>query len=103
KAIPNCSDSQKVPLTWIYSAPDSIQDGITNGGYTPFYQPTWEYGNLFSYPVNIEQLKALVPGFKLLTSNTQPAFSVSGVARSTISASWGSGQASGSKAGFTQN
>jgi hypothetical protein len=102
KAKPQCSDSEKIPLTLVYSAPDNIQNGSTNHQVAPWYQPSWEYGNLLSYPVNLGQLQALNPDINLLTSAEQAAFSVSGGAVSQ-SVTWASGSNSGSKSSFTQN
>jgi hypothetical protein len=102
KSIPNCQPTQKVPLTLIYSGPDQIENGTTTQQASPWYQPTWEYGNLFSYPVTLAQLEALTPDFKLLTDETKNSFSVSGGA-GTQACNWTSGQSSGSKSSFTQN
>ena len=102
KSIPNCSDSQKVPLTLIYSAPDQIENQSTSQQVSPWYQPTWEYGNLFSYPVNLAQLQGLFPEIDLLTNALQPSFSVSGGPLS-IACAWTAGESSGSKSSFTQN
>lgn len=100
KKIPNCSDAQKVPLTLMYSAPDSILNGSTTQQVSPWYQPTWEYGNLFSYPANLAQLQALIPGIDVLTEpNT---FSISGGSASS-GVNWSAGQHTGLSSSFTQN
>jgi hypothetical protein len=100
KKIPNCSDSEKVPLTLVYSAPDTIVNGSTTQQVSPWYQPTWEYGNLFSYPANQAQLEALIPGIEVLTQAA--TLSTSGGAAST-SVNWSSGQHTGLSSSFTQN
>ncbi len=100
KSQPQCEDSQRVPLTLVYSAPDDIEHHNTTQQVSPFYQPVWEYGNLFSYPVSLDQLQKLIPDIDVLT---QPnTFSTSG-GNATVGVNWSAGQHTGLSSSFTQN
>jgi hypothetical protein len=68
KAKPNCPDSDKVPLTVQFSAPNG--DALTlaaQGQALQWYQPPWEPGNIFSYPATLQQLQRIYPKLSLLT------------------------------------
>lgn len=68
-AKPNCPDSEKVPLTIQFSAPNG--DALTHatqGQALQWYQPPWEPGNIFSYPANLQQLRSIYPNLHLLTN-----------------------------------
>jgi hypothetical protein len=47
---PNCQDSEKAPLTIQFSAPEQTSYETVSGDLIPWYQPSWEYGNVLSYP-----------------------------------------------------
>ncbi|MBV9267331.1 MAG: hypothetical protein JO061_14260, partial [Acidobacteriaceae bacterium] len=69
-SMPNCQDSQKVPLTIQFSAPNG--DALPNaaqGQAHQWYQPPWEPGNILSYPANLQQLQSIFPNLQLLTDN----------------------------------
>jgi hypothetical protein len=68
----SCQPGEKVPLTIQYSAPagDSQQPEAVQGQALQWYQPPWEPGNVFSYPANLDQLKAHYPDVQQLTNNT---------------------------------
>lgn len=52
---PNCQESEKVPLVIQYSAPDQTSNDTISGDTVEWYQPPWEYGNIFSYPGSYSQ------------------------------------------------
>ena len=62
----------QVPLTIQFSAPDgnSQQPEAVEGQALQWYQPPWEPGNVFSYPANLDQLKAHYPNLTQLTNDT---------------------------------
>ena len=60
-AIPNCAESQKVPLTVQLSGVDAVSNETVPGNTTEWYQPPWEPGNVLSYPGNFAQLQAIAP------------------------------------------
>lgn len=96
---PNCTE--KVQATITFSAPDQVETESIGQDATSLYQPPWEYGNLFSYPANYEQLQQIVPNMASLTTPNQ-SFSTSG-GPLTLSYNWASGSSTGSKSGFEQN
>lgn len=68
--MPNCLDSQKVPLTIQFSAPtgDAIMH-LDQAQSLQWYQPPWEPGNIFSYPANFAQLQNIYPDVAKLTND----------------------------------
>ncbi|HEY6881640.1 MAG TPA: VCBS repeat-containing protein, partial [Polyangiales bacterium] len=60
KVCPNqetsCNESDKVPLTIMLAAPGAITSSYLSGESLEWYQPTWENGNILSYPGNLQQL-----------------------------------------------
>lgn len=97
-----CLEADKVPMVIMYSGPDQIENTSTSQQVSSLYQPPWEYGNLLSYPVNLAQLKTIMPGIHLLTSESEPSFSVSG-GPLAINTNWTAGGSTGTKSSFTQN
>jgi hypothetical protein len=105
--LPNCSDSQKAPLTIQFSGPDQLDSGITSAELSSnsWYQPPWEWGNIFSYPATKSQLALIYPDIAtdpdhtLLSSDTGFDTSPSSL---KIRAVWSSGSGV-DKTGSTMN
>ena len=96
----DCDDNEKVPLTIQFSAPDKTERTQTDGALVPWYQPTWEPGNVFSYPANYEQLQQLIPNIELLSkAQTYSTDSNTAAAQAT----WTKQATDGSSAGIDQN
>jgi hypothetical protein len=96
---PNCTEKSQATIT--FSAPDQVETESIGQDSTSLYQPPWEYGNLFSYPANYEQIQQIVPDLAPLTTPNQ-SFSTSG-GQLTLSYNWSSGSSTGTKSGFEQN
>ena len=98
-ATPNCAPDQKKPLTFQFSGPDQIVTGVTStedsGAY--WYQPPWEFGNVFSYPATTEQLALIYPDLATTQLSNDFTFKTS---QSTMKfqATWSSGADQGSTA-----
>jgi hypothetical protein len=96
---PKCS--QKSPLTIQFSASNGNAQPITSPGASlPWYQPPWEPGNLFSYPANAAQLKAIYPNLTSLTNAVTFASTSGGV---TEQATWSNQSQDSSSASFDQD
>ncbi len=99
-AKPKCVESEKVPLTIQFSAPDKIEYNKTDGNLIPWYQPPWEPGNVFSYPATFEQLQAIAPNLdqlsKAQTSRTDTS-------TATERATWIKETTEGASTSFDQN
>jgi hypothetical protein len=67
---PNCQQSQKVPMTIQFSAPDQTSSTFGSGISMEWYQPPWEPFNVFSYPANLQQLKAIYPNLQQIATTT---------------------------------
>ncbi len=98
---PNCQPNEKVPLTIQFSAPNGQAASISSPGASlPWYQPPWEPGNVFSYPANAAQLKAIFPNLTPLTTPTEFASTSGSV---TEEAKWSGQNQSGTTASFDQD
>ena len=99
-AKPKCAESEKVPLTIQFSAPDKIEYNKTDGNLIPWYQPPWEPGNVFSYPATFAQLQAIAPNLdqlsKAQTSRTDTS-------TATERATWIKETTEGASTSFDQN
>lgn len=56
-AKPNCSPSQRVPVTLAVAGPDTVVQSHADGHLLPWYQPPWVSGHVLSYPATVGQLK----------------------------------------------
>ncbi|MBA3353844.1 MAG: hypothetical protein H0U23_15730 [Blastocatellia bacterium] len=65
----NCADSDKVPLTIQFSGPDIISSTTMAANIVEWYQPPWEYGNIFSYPSSYAQLQQIYPDINKLSTD----------------------------------
>ncbi len=99
-AKPNCQNSEKLPLTLQFSAPDKIESERIAGNLIPWYQPPWEPGNVFSYPASYAQLQQIVPEIDKL-SNAETAFT--DASTSTEKATWKKEATEGASTSFDQN
>jgi hypothetical protein len=99
---PNCSDGEKVQLVDMFSGPDQIVQEDAEGGTLEWFHPVWEPGNIFSYPWNLEQLKAQYPSVNLLTSSQPTEFFTDGSVL-TEQAKWDRQTGSTSTTGSTNN
>ena len=77
-----------------------IQHSTIDGSNLEWYQPTWEPGNIFSYPWSLDQLKLLYPDFLPLTDvpTTRWATDSSG---QEVSINWSAGSGSDVTSGST--
>jgi hypothetical protein len=99
---PNCADSEKVPLTVLFSAPSAESTTRSAAGQaTTGYQPPWEPGNVFSYPATLQQLQAIYPNLNLLTTQGQTFFTDDNPA--SQSTSWAVGGTDTKSTSFAQN
>lgn len=102
--IPNCTPDQKLPLTFQFSGPDQIVTGITStedsGAY--WYQPPWEFGNVFSYPATTEQLTLIYPDLAATQLSNDFTFKTS-PSTTKFQATWSSGADQGSTAATADN
>lgn len=96
----NCEEEAKVPLTIQFSAPDKTERTQIDGTLVPWYQPTWEPGNVFSYPATYGQLQQIIPTIDLL-SRSQTYSTDSNTA--TAEATWIQEISNGASAGVDQN
>jgi hypothetical protein len=99
---PDCSASERLPLTVIFSAPDQIKVKDHDARSLEWFQPVWEPGNIFSYPWNLDQLKAQYPSVNLLTSSTPETFFTDSDTRTQL-VNWAGGQSEGSTTGNVVN
>ncbi len=96
----DCKDSEKVPLTIQFSAPDQFGTQRADGNLVPWYQPPWEPGNVFSYPATHQQLQEIVRDIDEL-SDAQTSRTDSSTA--TEKASWTKEVTDGATSGVDQN
>src|SRR5262249_39830530 len=68
-AKPNCQESEKNPLQIMFSAPKTVAVQYVASDTLEWYQPPWEFGNIFSYPAGLSQLKLYLPQLSLLTQD----------------------------------
>ena len=50
--------TENLPVHIQFSGPDMIQHFTIDGSLMEWYQPTWEPGNIFSYPWSLDQLNS---------------------------------------------
>jgi FG-GAP-like repeat len=99
-AKPQCLDSERLPLTIQFSAPDKIEYNKTDGNLIPWYQPPWEPGNVFSYPATFDQLEEIVPNLELLS---KAQTSRTDTSTATERATWTKETTHGATSSFDQN
>lgn len=97
---PNCQDSEKVPLTMELSGPDQISNDTIAGSQLEWYQPSWEYGNVLSYPGSFFQLQQIVPDLDKLSSDLTWLTDTSQFIENT---NWSSGSLTSQSTSFKQN
>ena len=100
----NCPPDQQLPLTVQFSGPDSIVSGNisddVNGA--PWYQPPWEFGNIFSYPATKEQLALIYPDLAKTQLSSDLTFYTDNSSKK-IQTNWSSGSEQGSTTAFSDN
>jgi len=96
--IPNCADSEKIPLTVMVSAPGPTSTQYLSGEALEWYQPTWENGNVLSYPANNNQLLKYMPNTSVFGSATQRTDN----AVSSFTTTWAGTQSQGQNVGYSQ-
>ena len=106
---PNCSESERLPLTLVLSGPDQIKASLTQASTQEWFQPMWEPGNIFSYPWTWAQIQTTelqdsgqTQTANLLTSST-PTELTTQDAPYTEGTSWQSGSSSSQSTGITNN
>lgn len=109
--LPNCLASQKVPLTIQFSGPDQIDTEIISAEGLDFtwYQPPWEWGNIFSYPATESQLALIYPELSnpnitppVLLSTPNISFATGDNSLKT-EATWSQGNGQAQTTSFTDN
>lgn len=98
---PNCQDSEKVPLTVQFSGDDQISNNTAGGDVLEWYQPPWEYGNLFSYPGSYSQLQKILPRIQKLSGADQSWATDSSVR--TEKSNWSSDTSEGQNTSYQNN
>jgi hypothetical protein len=98
---PDCSDAEKLPLHVQFSGPDIIQHARLGGSVVEWHQPLTEPGNVFSYPWNLEQLKAVSPPDFAPLSPIPPTLWATDGSGSTVSVNWSQGGATKGTSGTT--
>jgi hypothetical protein len=98
--IPNCSDSQKVPLTVQFSGVDAVSNDTVPGNTTEWYQPPWEAGNVLSYPGNFAQLQAFEPNLDQISTDLTWVTDQSVFLEKTT---WNTGTSDSKSTSFDQN
>jgi hypothetical protein len=110
-ATPDCTDAQKLPVTVMFSGPDSRVQSRVEGANLEWYHPVHEPGNVLSYPWNLAQLQSQFPDcsppapgscMSLLTSASPTAFNTDGSA-SVAQAQWQSGNSQSVTSGSVSN
>jgi len=94
---PNCSTDQMMPLTVQFSGPDQIETGSISTDLLSayWYQPPWEWGNVFSYPATKDQLALIYPDLATTTLSTDLSFYTDNSSKK-IETTWSSGTEQGS-------
>jgi hypothetical protein len=95
--FPNCPAYALKPLTIQFSGPDQIDTGDATpaedfGAF--WYQPPWEWGNIFSYPATQEQLALIYPDVAKTQLSSNMSFKPS-QSSINIQATWSSGTEEG--------
>lgn len=99
---PNCDDSEKQPLTVMFSGPSNSMQISVGGSNLEWYQPVHEIGNVFSYPWDLTQLKLAEGDIDLLTSESPTSFSTD-TSTYTATATWSGQTTSSVTSGNTSN
>ena len=97
-ATPNCD--QPVPLTVQFSAPAPAEIKTPPASNIEWYQPPWEYGNIFSYPASYSQLQAYLTDINRLSGDLTFYTDASAI---NVKNSWASGSTTSQTGSFDQN
>ena len=97
---PNCQDSEKLPLTVQFSAPAPTEIKTPPASNIEWYQPPWEYGNIFSYPASYSQLQAYLTDIERLSGDLTFYTDASAI---NVKNSWASGSTTSQTVSFDQN
>jgi hypothetical protein len=100
--LPNCSADQQLPLTIQFSGPDQIDTGNISADLASWYQPPWEFGNIFSYPATKEQLVLIYPDLAKTQLSSDLTF-YTDTSSKKIQVNWSSGSEQGSTTAFSDN
>jgi hypothetical protein len=103
-AKPACTAAEQQPLTLQFSGPDKIDTGVvsTEDAGSFWYQPPWEFGNVFSYPATGAQLALIYPDLAKTQLSNDVSFKTN-PSSVKIQATWGSGSEQGSTSSTTDN
>jgi len=102
--FPNCREDQKQPLVLQIAGPKTLSETTIDGDGLEWYQPPWEFGNVFSYPANYGQLQEIIPDIDLLSaaeSTTPTWFTDSGTL--TLTSTWAAGSTKTQTVSSAQN
>ncbi len=83
----------QIPMQIMFSAPKAATVQRLASDTLEWYQPPWEYGNLFSYPAGLPQLQQYLPNILLLTADTS-VFATDD-ASATLKTTWSNGKTTG--------
>jgi hypothetical protein len=100
--LPDCSADQQLPLTIQFSGPDQIDTGNISADLASWYQPPWEFGNIFSYPATKEQLALIYPDLAKTQLSSDLTFYTDNSSKK-IQTNWSSGSEQGSTTAFSDN
>ncbi|MBV8452013.1 MAG: hypothetical protein JOZ29_07020, partial [Deltaproteobacteria bacterium] len=98
----NCPADQQLPLTIQFSGPDQIDTGNVSADLVSWYQPPWEFGNVFSYPATKEQLALIYPDLAATQLSSNQTF-YTDTSTKKFQANWASGSTQGLTASFARD
>jgi len=100
-----CPPDQLKPLTVQFSGPDEIDTTFVSAEILSafWYQPPWEWGNVFSYPATKDQLALIYPDISGQTTLSNDVTFVTDGSDAKIQASWSSGTEKGETVSTTNS
>ena len=109
EGIPDCSESEKLPLHVHFSGPDEIQINLLpaqnilmGANNLEFYQPPHQPLNLLSYPWSLSTVEGSFPRADALTDK-DPTFQAPGNSPGTFSSTWSQSSGSEQSVGASNN
>jgi len=97
---PACAITDQKPLTFQVSVPAPSEIKTPPASNLEWYQPPWEYGNIFSYPASYAQLQAYLPAMQKLSEDVAFYTDASNI---QVKNAWNTGTNSSQTVSFDQN
>ncbi|HEY3619758.1 MAG TPA: hypothetical protein VGK96_23365, partial [Candidatus Sulfotelmatobacter sp.] len=101
-ATPSDCPAAGCPLTIQFSGPDQIDTGNISADIASWYQPPWEFGNVFSYPATKDQLALIYPDLAATQLSSDLTFYTDTNSKK-VQANWSSGSTQGSTTSTANN